>query len=307
MKTQAPARTDETFRSDGVECAAWHYRSATDALTTDQGRPCVVMAHGFGGTRDSGLEGFAEAFAEAGVDAFLFDYRTFGASAGEPRQVVDIDAQLADYTAAVAAARALEGVDPDRIVVWGVSLSGGHVFRVAATDQRIAAAISLTPATDGRATALAGLKRNGLAASLKQIPLGVVGAVAAARSNQPHYMPLAAKPGEPGAVSAPGAFEGYLAIAGPTWQNRYTMPSPLSIGRYRPGKDAAKISCPVLVQIADLDQSTPPLATAEDAKHLKKAEVRHYPCDHFDVYAGQEWFTQVVRHQVDFLTRRLGA
>jgi fermentation-respiration switch protein FrsA (DUF1100 family) len=83
------------------------------------------------------------------------------------------------------------------------------------------------------------------------------------------------------------------------------MGDPLSIIRCRPGKDAAKISCPVLVQLADLDQSAPPLSAAEDAKALRKAEVRHYPCDHFDVYTGREWFDQVVGHQVDFLRRRL--
>ena len=41
------------------------------------------MAHGIGGTRDSGLLPFAEAFAEAGLDALLFDYRNFGDSTGE--------------------------------------------------------------------------------------------------------------------------------------------------------------------------------------------------------------------------------
>lgn len=283
-------RADISFRSHGVECAAWHYRAASEVLATGQGRPCVVLAHGFGGTRDSGLEGFAEAFAAAGADSLVFDYRTFGASAGEPRQLVDVDAQLADYTAAVARARALDGVDADRIVVWGVSLSGGHVFRIAAGDRRLAAAIALTPATDGPAAARVSLRRTGAGRTLATSAAGLV---AAARGKRPFYQPLT------------GSIEEYPAIAGPTWEDRYAMRNALAFGRYRPGRDAPGISCPVLVQIADLDRNAPPLVAAEAAKSLRSAEVRHYPCDHFDVYPGREWHEQVVRHQVDFLSRRL--
>ena len=103
------------------------------------------MAPGFGGTRDNSLLGYAEGFAAAGLDVLLFDYRGFGASGGSPSQLVSVQRQRRDYHAAVAAARQLPGVDPERIVVWGVSYSGGHVVVVAARDKRVAATISLTP------------------------------------------------------------------------------------------------------------------------------------------------------------------
>ena len=108
-----------------------------DAFADEAGRrPCVVLAHGFGGTVDSGLMPYAERFAAAGLDALAFDYRHFGASAGEPRQLVSVPRQLEDYAAAIAFARGLDGVDPDRIVVWGTSFSGGHVVEVAVADGR---------------------------------------------------------------------------------------------------------------------------------------------------------------------------
>src|ERR1700739_718791 len=89
------------------------------------GRPFVVRAHGFGGTRDSGLLDFAEPFADAGIDAFVFDYRGFGDSEGAPRQDVSVRRQWQDYHAAIAAARHLPGVDRDRIALWGFSYAGG--------------------------------------------------------------------------------------------------------------------------------------------------------------------------------------
>src|SRR5690349_11095765 len=156
----SPERRDLTFLSNGTPCAAWHLTGSGDAFATESGRPCVVMAHGFGGTRDTGLLDYAEGFAAAGLDVLLFDYRGFGDSDGTPRQRVSYRRQRADYRAAVRAARALPGVDPARIVLWGTSYSGGHVLPVAVSDARIAAIISMTPAVDGRAALLAILRRH---------------------------------------------------------------------------------------------------------------------------------------------------
>ena len=55
--------------------------SAT-ASTGRTGAPVVVMGHGFGGTKDSGLEPFADRLSRAGLDVLAFDYRGFGASEG---------------------------------------------------------------------------------------------------------------------------------------------------------------------------------------------------------------------------------
>lgn len=108
------------------------------------------MAHGFGGTRDTWLLGYAEAFADAGIDTLLFDYRGFGASEGTPRQDVSFRRQRQDYHAAIAAARQLPGVDPDRVIIWGTSYSGGHVLAVAVQDPRIAARKRETPSPRNR-------------------------------------------------------------------------------------------------------------------------------------------------------------
>src|SRR5690348_4506805 len=148
------------FPSGGDHCAAWYLSASTDALAGPHGRPCVVMAHGFGGTRDTGLLDYAEGFAAAGLDVLLFDYRGFGGSAGTPRQRVSYRRQRNDYRAAIAAARALPGIDPERIVLWGTSYSGGHVVPVAVADGKIAAIISLTPAMDGLAALGAIVRRH---------------------------------------------------------------------------------------------------------------------------------------------------
>jgi pimeloyl-ACP methyl ester carboxylesterase len=109
------------------------------------------MAHGFGATRDASLAPYAERFVAAGLHVLLFDYRHFGASDGEPRQLVSVRRQLQDYAAAFEFARALRGVDPARVAVWGTSFSGGHALVTAATVPGVAAAICQCPMMDGLA------------------------------------------------------------------------------------------------------------------------------------------------------------
>src|SRR5690349_10977935 len=209
----SPERRDLTFLSNGTPCAAWHLTGAGDAFTSADGRPCVVMAHGFGGTRDTGLLDYADGFAAAGLDVLLFDYRGFGDSEGTPRQRVSYRHQRSDYRAAVRAARALPGVDPARIIPWGTSYSGGHLLPVAIDDGRIAAIVSMTPATDGRAALLALIRRH----PLTLVPLVVHGlrdAVRALFRRTSHLLPIVGIPGSSAMITAPGAAEAYPALAG---------------------------------------------------------------------------------------------
>jgi pimeloyl-ACP methyl ester carboxylesterase len=297
---------DVTFDSDGTRCAGWHLPATTDLLTEPEGRPCVVMAHGFGGTRDTGLLGYAEGFVDVGLDVLLFDYRGFGDSAGSPRQRVSYRRQRADYHAAIAAARALPGVDPDRIVLWGTSYSGGHVVPVSVRDGRIAAVLSLTPAMDGLA-ALGAIVRRHPMTLLRLVAHGLRDAVRAVLRREPHHLPIVGEPGSAAMISAPGAVEGYHALAGPTWRNEVCARVALTVAFNRPTRTAFRLHSPVLVQVGANDSVAPPAAARRAAsKAGGYAEVRTYPVDHFDVYDGH-WQQRILADQTDFLLRHLAA
>jgi pimeloyl-ACP methyl ester carboxylesterase len=263
------------------------------------------MAHGIGGTRDSGLEPFAEAFAEAGLDVLLFDYRNFGASTGEPRQFGWPPRHRDDYRAAVAFARGLEGVDPDRIALWGSSWSGGHVVYVAADDPQIAAVISQTPDLDGLRTLLMIARYGGLAQLAKVTAAGIKDVIGSARGLAPHRIPVAARPGEVATMSSDEALPGYEAIAGPSFRNEITARAALNEGLNRPITKMADIRCPILVQIAENDTIAPPDAARRAAWEAKgRVEVREYPCNHFAIYVG-EWRERSIADQLHFLRRHL--
>ncbi|MDP3967505.1 MAG: alpha/beta fold hydrolase [Nocardioides sp.] len=295
---------DLTFDSHGTSCAAWHFPATGYALEGPGGRPVVVMAHGLGGTKDSGLAPFAEALAGAGLDVLAFDYRGFGASEGDPRQQVSVTRQQEDYRAAMALAATLPGVDPARVVLWGVSLAGGHVLSVAAGRDDVAAVVSLTPLVDGLAAGRHALASHKPSAMARSTAAGVASRVAGLRGRPARTMPVVGRPGETAALTLDGCYEDYLAIAGPTWRNEVDAAVGLELGSVRATRDAKQVTCPALFQIADLDRSAPPHAAAK-AAFAARAVVRHYPADHFDVWPGKPWHEAVVRHQVAFLARTL--
>ena len=284
-----------TFDSAGVPIAADLHRPdhAGDAPT-----PCVVMAHGFSAVRTDALPRYAERFAAAGLAVLNFDYRGFGDSGGEPRQVVDIKGQLADWRAAIAHARGLAGVDPDRIVLWGTSFSGGHVITLAAEDERVAAAIAQVPFTDGVAT----LRAVPAATSAKLTAAATADLARAALKRKPKYVPAAGAPGEVAAMTAPDALPGMEAIKAPgsKWRNEVAARVLSVMPTYRPVKDAPKVKCPLLVLIADKDVTTPPEGAAKAAKLALRGEAIHYPVGHFEVYVGEP-FERSVGDQLTFL------
>jgi uncharacterized protein len=265
------------------------------------------MAHGIGGTRDSGLLPFAEAFADAGLDVLLFDYRCFGGSSGEPRQLAWPPRHREDYRSAVEFARTLEGVDPERIVLWGTSWSGGHVVYIAADDHRIGAVISQTPDLDGIRT----LKRIGDYASpaqqLKVTMTGIRDALAGLRGREPVMIPVVAPPGELGAMTSEEAVPGMRRIAGPTWRNEITGRATFAEWGNRAITRMDRVGCPILVQIADRDSVAPPSAARAAAWRAKgRVQVHEYPCAHFDMYVG-EWRERAIHDQLRFLRHHLGA
>jgi len=304
-----PERADVTFESAGETCAAWHYPGEGDAFHDDGSatRPCVVMAHFVGGTRDTGLEPFAEAFAETGLDVLLFDYRCFGDSTGEPRQLGIPPRHRDDYRAAVAFARDIDGVDPERIVLWGTSWSGGHVVYVAADDPRIAAVISQTPDVDGLQTGLAILRYAGPGYYLRLTAAAIRDALSGLRGRDPELIPLAAPPGAIAAMSVEEALPGYEAIAGPTWRNEITARALLYEPQNRAVTRMDDLRCPILIQVAEYDTVVPPKTAHAAAWNAKgRAEVREYPCNHFAIYVG-EWRERSIADQLHFLRRHLGA
>lgn len=292
------SREDMTFDSSGQRCAAWLYRP--DGGSGDV--PCVVMGHGFSATRHERMPAFAERFAAAGFAALCFDYRYFGDSEGEPRQLVDIAAQQADWKAAIAFARSLDGVDPARIALWGSSFSGGHVLAVAADDPRLAAVISQVPFTDGPATVLA----LGPRAVISATPAAILDTVRGLLGRSPKYIPAVGPPGTVGMMTTADSEPGFRRIIPPesTWENRVSARTLMRVPLYRPGRRAKDIRAPLFMAVASGDSLTPADTAAKWGATAPDHELLRLDCGHFDPYVG-ELFEQLVEAETAFLARTL--
>jgi fermentation-respiration switch protein FrsA (DUF1100 family) len=289
----APGRSDVTFASGDDEVAAWSYGPAGDGTGPV---PCVVMAHGFSLTRHDGLAPYAEAFAAAGLRALVFDHRYLGDSGGLPRQGFSKAGQLEDWRNAVAYARALPGVDADRIVLWGYSFSGGHVTTIASVDARLAAALVLCPFVNGIPRVLGAPPK--LTAWL--LPIAI-----ADRAGRVRRVPVTGQPGTRSIMSLPGEADGFSATVQPgsPWQNEIRPGVFVQVAFHRPLARAKRIACPLWVGLGERDVSVDGPSAVKLSERAPKGELHRYDYDHFGPFHG-DGPVRIAADQVEFLRRQ---
>ena len=295
-KTASPLQpANVQFASGGIKCSAYLYRPAAQGPA-----PIIVMAHGLGGTRKMRLTAFAERFVAEGYACLVFDYRHFGDSEGEPRQLLDIQRQLADWKAAIVYARSLPGIDPARVILWGSSFSGGHVLATAASEPELAAVISQCPFTDGLASSLV----MNPVTSLKVSALAIRDRMGALLGRQPVMVPLSANPGETALMNAADAHSGSAELTkyDPDYKNYVAARFALDIIRYYPGRSTPDIKAPVLYCVCNTDTVAPAKATLRHAKRTPRKDIKRYDYGHFEIYIGNA-FEHVVQDQISFLKR----
>lgn len=294
------------FDSSGVRCAAdLYWPDGAEARVS-----CLVMGHGGSGTKRLGLPRYAEKFAARGIAVLVFDYRGWGASEGEPRQVFSVAAQRDDYRAAISYARGYPGIDPQRVALWGTSLSGGHVLAVAAADPAIAAVVSQVPMIDGwhRGRNLRQrLNWDVTARTLQFAAAATRDALRARRGKPPYLVAVAGEPGQVAIFTEPDARAAFEALGGEAvgWRNAAAPRFLFALPRYRKGT-AEQLGMPVLMCIADHDLQASSRFAARIAARMPAVKVLHYPGGHFDVYLDP-LFQEISNAEADFLEASLGA
>jgi pimeloyl-ACP methyl ester carboxylesterase len=253
------------------------------------------MAHGFSLTRHDGLPAYAERLADAGAAVLVFDHRHLGDSGGEPRQRFRKREQLADWRAAISFVRRRQGIDPERIVLWGFSFSGGHVVETAAADPRIAAAVVLCPMVDGLARALA---------TPPTLSAWLTPRALADQFGRHNLVAVTGQPGEHAAMTLPGEADGFRAAvpADSPWRNEISPAVFLTVALHRPLTRARALGMPLWVGLGEQDVSVSKRAVERLAARAPRGELHRYPYDHFGAFLG-DGPQRVAGEQIDFLRR----
>ncbi len=293
-------REDIEFSADGVTLRGWLY--TPDG--TSSPAPTVVMSHGFSAVKEMYLDRFAEAFADAGLGALVYDNRNFGASDGEPRQEIDPWAQMRDYRAAITYAATRPEVDADRIGIWGSSYSGGHVLVIGAIDRRVKCVAAQVPMISGHANFRALVRADFIPVFQAQFNSD---REARFRGEPPVMVPVVDEnPLAPSALPTPDSYKWFTEThqtRAPAWRNEVTLRSVEMFTEYEPGTYLPWISpTPLLMCVAELDVLTPTdiaIAGYQQAREPKKLVI--LPGGHFDAYVAGfdvassgavEWFSQ---------------
>jgi len=264
------------------------------------------MGHGFGLTRRCGLREIADTFAAAGYVVLAFDYRGFGDSGGNPRQVVSFRKQLEDWGSAIAFARAQPEVDSDRIVTWGFSLGAGHALTAASRDERVAAVVAVAPMFDGLSSTFAAVKRWSLMTFFRIAGRGVRDLIAAALGRAPVIVPIAAPPGELGLLTTEDAYPGYRAMAPADFDYGTAARIGLLFWTYLPGLRLRRFNRPILVMPSVRDEINPPGPTNRRTRRCPTAVVVELTCAHMEITVDPHR-QRIIASTIEFLREHVAS
>jgi dienelactone hydrolase len=267
------------------------------------------MAAGLGVIKEAGTDRFANRFHDSGYSVLAFDYRRLGESGGTPRQLVRIGDQLADWQAAIRFASTLPGVDSDKLSIWGFSVSGGHVFTVAARNPGLAAAIAHAPLADGLDAMCNALPHTTPLALTRLTARATADTLGSLLGRDPLLVPLAGERGTVASLTTPDSLNGAAALNPgnryPQWQQTVAARSAVRVGFYRPGRFAARIQCPLLVLAYDDDGVAPPGPTIRAAQRAPRGQLARLPGGHYAAFLDAE--DQTAQALLSFLDRELTA
>ncbi|MEA3424192.1 MAG: alpha/beta hydrolase [Bacillota bacterium] len=292
-------REDIVFEACGEKISGWLYLPEKKPTAF----PCVVLSHGFGGTKDLTLENYALKFAEKGYAALTYDYRHYGESRGEPRQLLSATKQLDDLRAAIEYARSREDIDDEKIVLWGTSAGASYGIVIAGEDEKIAGVVAQCGSFDNKEDSKLAFKREGIGFFLK---LFIHAQRDKGRSRfglSRHIIPAYGVPNSTAFLRTQGVFDGVQRLA---VDSKYFINEVCARFMLMPHAPnllirAINVRCPVQLLVCEKDEIVSPKSHLKIEKVLgDKVEVKLYPIGHFDIYFDED-FEKAVKDQLAFI------
>ena len=280
------------FYSKKTRCSAIYYKTKFKNL-----KGIIVMAHGLGGIKELWIDKFAEFFCKNGYDCFLFDYRNYGESGGNKRQLVNVKDQLTYWNSAIEFVKNNLNIKTKNIILFGSSFSGGHVIKLLSERNDIKMAISQCPYTSTLAT----VKTFSLISILKLILAALLDLLTCVTGYHPYTLMLASESGEKALMKVPD-YNRYLKKIpkNVNFINKAPARTVFEFLKYSPGKYLKKINKPIFIAPCIKDNLAPAYKTIKLANKCKNAIIKEYNCNHFDIYFD-DFFIEACNDYINFL------
>lgn len=279
--------------------------------TNSKKHPVIIMAHGFT-TTISGMtaDKYAERFREAGFAVLLYDHRNLGISDGEPRQEINFWMQAKGYIDAIDFVSKQPEINPQKIAVWGASMSSREAFLVGTVDERVKAVIMMIPALgeeipkqdkDGSQYAFA--KATLLNDDIKSLPQTTTERMPIVSSDQIST---------PSALTELTAYRWFIEYGGrfgTNWQNVVSFSNIDTPEDFNLGQCAPHLKAPIMMVVATNDEMNG--ANTKVTAHVYNTITQ--PKEWIDIDGGHfgllyypsELFEKSSKAQIDFLKRHL--
>jgi pimeloyl-ACP methyl ester carboxylesterase len=124
--------------------------------------------------------------------------------------------------------------------------------------------------------------------SVRMIGAALLDVARACIVKAPHYVPLAAPPGQLAAMATEDAYAGCMAIVPPGWRNEVAARLFFTLPLYHPSRYARDVACPTLLIACAYDTVASTRAAVQTGARMgNRAQLIVLPIGHFDIYLGK--------------------
>lgn len=273
--------------------------------------PVVIMGHGFT-TTINGMtaDKYAERFREAGFAVLLYDHRNLGISDGEPRQEINFWMQSRGYIDAIDFVSKQPKINPQKIAVWGASMSSREAFLAGLIDDRVKSVIAMIPAfgeempkEDNDNSSFIFAKNTLLHGEIMSLPHTVT-----------EQMPIVSvdQIGTPSVLTDLTAYNWFIEYGGrfgTNWKNVVSFSTIKAPEDFNLGECAPHLKAPILMVVATNDEMNGANAKVTRAVYNTISQPKAWvdiDGGHFGLlYYPSELFEKSSKAQIDFLKRHL--
>jgi fermentation-respiration switch protein FrsA (DUF1100 family) len=239
-----PDERKETFFSEGDRLAGKLFVPAD--YEEKERLPAIIVVGSWITVKEQMATTYAKKLSAEGFATFVFDFRGYGESGGEPRQFESPQKKIQDIKNAVTFLRSLPMIDPDRIGGLGICAGSGYMSWAAEEDKRIKVLAAIAPWLHD--AELVKLIYGGEKGVNDKIAAGEAATKKYEQSKANDLVPACSVTDNRAAMFGP--FEYYLNPnrgAIPEWKNQFSVMSWPGWLRFDPIKKAGDIRVPVLL------------------------------------------------------------